>query len=190
MFHIWQPATALLLNGDPGSAFLDWLMVWFFLPPTLEALGRRGAAKLLGTAWLAGVLVGFALAWPGIVLPGTPCLGLTALTTAMVVVFGLARPTAQILIFFVLPIRAIWIVWVELFLLGLYFLAYRNLESAVSLAACGTAWLWMWCDGSPSVALLKIRRRWLSRARPTSARGRFGVIQGGRADPPGGGWVH
>jgi membrane associated rhomboid family serine protease len=187
MFLPWQPISALLVNGDPGTALLDWLMLWFFLPPAFDRLGRRGLAKLLAFSWVVGVLVGFALSWPGIALPGSPYLGLTCLTTALIVVFGLAMPQARILLFFVLPIRAIWIVWVEIFLLALYFLAYRSLESAVNLAGVLAAFAWMRFDGSPSALLLRARLAWRRRRR-TQARGRFDVIEGGRGDSSG--WVH
>jgi membrane associated rhomboid family serine protease len=192
MFHFWQPVTALLFNADPISAALDWLLLFFFLPPTLDYLGRRGTGKLLAASWIIGVLVGFALAWPGIVLGAGPCVGITALTTAMIVVFGLARPDAQILMFLVLPIRGLWIVYLELFLVSLLFLFTRSLEAAVALTTCLAAIVWMWCDGSLRVLLLKLRLKWLvsSRGHDRRKRGKFEVIDGGRAKPDKDDWVH
>lgn len=198
MFHLWQPVSALLFNADPVSAALDWLMLFFFLPPTLDFLGRKGSAKLLGSSWVLGILVGFGLAWPGIVLGAGPCVGITALNTAMIVVFGMARPNAQILLFLVLPVRGIWIVYFEVFFLGLLFLFTRSLESAVALTTCLAAITWMWADGSPRQLLAKLRLKWLLRQREAerSARGRFDVIEGGRGGGRDNGkpgkddWVH
>ena len=199
MFHVWQPVTALLFNADPVSAGLDWLMLFFFLPPTLDFLGRKGSAKLLASCWALGILVGFGLAWPGIVVGAGPCVGITALTTAMIVVFGMARPNAQILLFLVLPVKGIWIVYFEIFFLSLLFLFTRSLESAVALTTCLAAVVWMWTDGSPRQLLLKLRLAWLVRQRSPGRRkrGRFEVIDGGRSGGSGGGsqsgnddWVH
>jgi len=198
MFHFWQPVSALLFNADPVSAALDWLMLFFFLPPTLDFLGRKGSAKLLGISWVIGILVGFALAWPGIVLGAGPCVGITAMTTAMIVVFGMARPKAQILLFLVLPVKGLWIVYFEVFLLSLFFLFTRSLESAISLTTCLAAIAWMWADGNPRTLLLKLRLGWLQRQRKagSAGHGRFDVIEGGRSGgrgssgPGNDDWVH
>jgi membrane associated rhomboid family serine protease len=185
MFHFWQPVSSLLFNGSPLSAALDWLMLYFFLPPTLDFLGRRGTAKLLASTWVLGILVGFALAWGGIVLGAGPCIGVSSLVTVMIVVFGMARPNAQILVFFVLPLRGMVLVWLELALLVLLFLYARSLESAVALATCLAAIAWMWSNGSVRTLLLKLRLRWLQRQQEASRRrahSRFDVIEGGRSD--------
>lgn len=191
MLWPWQPLTALLLNSDPYSALFDWLMLWFFLPPAVQALGRRGLFKLLAFAWIAGALAAMLLVWPRIALPSGPYLGLTCLTTAMIVVFGLSNPDRSILMYFVLPIRGIWIVYLEFALLILFFLAYRSFSAAVDLVASTAALLWMLSDGSPAVLWLKARRRWLLRKRTVRKRGRFDVIDGGRSGGPAqGGWVN
>ena len=192
MFQFWQPISALLFNADPLSAALDWLLLYFFLPTTLDFLGRRGTAKLLASSWAVGVLVGFGLAWAGIVKGTGPCVGVTALTTAMIVTFGLSRPNAQILMFLVLPLRGLWIVYLELFLVGLFFLFSRSLESAVALTTCLAAIVWMWCDGSPRQLLLKLRLQWLLRSRRARRRsaGKFDVIEGGKGQKGNDDWVH
>ncbi|MFH1463437.1 MAG: rhomboid family intramembrane serine protease [Pseudomonadota bacterium] len=188
----WQPLTALLLNGEPLQACFDWLMLWFFLPPTLQVLGRRGTLKILALAWLAGIAVGALLVWSGIVLSTGPYLGLTGLTTAMVVVYGLANPNATIRLYFVLPIKGIWIVYLEFALLILFFLAYRDFTTTLDLAGSTAALLWMVSDGSIAVLWLKAKRQWLRRRRSfRTKKGRFDVIDGGRSGGPGaGGWVN
>ncbi len=192
MFRPWQPVTALLFNTmQPTAAFFDWLMLWFFLPPALSTLGRRETAKLLGTSWVVGVLVGFGLAWVGIVHAASIYVGITCITVCLVVVFAMANPQAQIRLFFVLPIRAIWVLYLELFLLSLYFLAYRDLESAINLGGWATAVAWMYGGGSTRQLLLRLKLRWLQRAKRRQAGGRFEVIEGGRGRRGGhDDWVH
>ncbi len=182
MFRAWQPITALLFNGHPEQAIFDWVMVFFFLSPSLDLLGRKGTAKLLATTWIIGVLVGFALTWPGIVHPNTPCIGVTALGSALVIAFGMARPDAQILVMFVIPMKGKWFVAFDIAIAVLFFLYYRSLETAVVLTASLAAIAWMWADGSPRQLLLKLRLGWLQRQRGASKpQGRFDVIEGGRS---------
>ncbi len=191
LFHIWQPATALLINGLPEHALMDWVMLWFFLQPTLDYLGRKGTAKLLGTTWLVGVVVAFGLAWTGIIF-NTPCVGVTALGSAMVIAYGMAKPDAEILLMFVLPIKGRWFVWFALFTGALAFLYYRSLEPAVVLAGDLAAVVWMWSDGSARQLWLKLKLKWLQRQRSGSPRrrGRFEVIDGGRSQSGNDDWVH
>jgi membrane associated rhomboid family serine protease len=183
LFRAWQPLTALLFNSDPTSALLDWMMIFFFLQPTLEILGRKGTAKLLGTTWIIGALVAMGLAWPGIVQGAGPCLGVTTLTAAMVVAFGMARPDAQLLFLFFLPMRGRTLVLLELAIATLFFLFLRSFESAVAWTTSIAAVAWMWADGSPRTLLLKLKLQWLLRQRGGRGRrkaGRFEVIDGGR----------
>ncbi len=202
MFRAWQPVTALLFNSDPTSALMDWLMVFFFLQPTLEILGRKGAAKLLGVTWVIALLASMALAWIGIVSVTSPCLGVTTLVAAMVVAFGMARPNAQLLFLFFLPMRGRTLVLLELAIATLFFLYYRSFESSVAFTTSIAAVVWMWCDGSLRTLLLKLKLQWLVHqrdrlgARPRRREaGRFEVIEGGRGRGEGraGGdddWVH
>jgi hypothetical protein len=192
MFRPWQPVTALLFNGHPQAALVDWLMTFFFLGTTLDFLGRKGTAKMLGTVWVVGVLVGMALALPGIVHPNSPCVGVTALVSAMVIAYGMGRPDDQILVMFVLPMKGRHFVVLDIAIATLFFLYLRSFETAVVLAASLAAIVWMWCDGSLRVLLLKLRLRWLVRQRSTGRgkRGKFEVIDGGRGQAGNDDWVH
>ncbi len=192
MFRPWQPVSALLINTtQPTSAFFDWLMLWFFLPPALSTLGRKETAKLLAVSWAVGVLAAFALAWIGIVHASSVSVGITCITVCLIVVFAMSNPTAQIHLFFVLPIRAIWMLYLELFLLVLYFLAYRDLEAAVNLGGWTAAVGWMYGGGNLRQLYLRLRLRWLQRAKQRRTGGRFEVIDGGKGHRGGhDDWVH
>lgn len=192
MFRPWQPVTALLFNGDPGSALIDWLMLYFFLGTTLDLLGRKGTAKLLGTTWVVGVLVGMALALSGIVNALVPCIGVTALVSTMVIAYGMGRPDAQIYVMFVVPMKGRHFVILDIAIATLYFLYLRSFDATVVLAASLAAIVWMWCDGSLRVLLLKLRLQWLLRQGKGGSRkrGKFEVIDGGRGQAGNDDWVH
>ncbi len=191
MFRVWQPASAFLINGpSPFSAVIDWLILFFFLPPAEQTLGKRGVFSVCAFSWLAAVLLALPLIFLSIIQVPQPYLGLNCFLTALIVVFGLSRPRARILLFFVIPIRAAWVAWGTGFLAFLFFLYSRNLESAVALFGWGGAVAWMYAEGSPSALMRKLRmRRFVRRARPRPRR--FDVIEGGKGqgddDDP---WVH
>jgi hypothetical protein len=191
MFRIWQPVSALLFNGHPQAALFDWLMLYFFLGSTLDFLGRKGTAKFLASVWVAGALVAMLLVALGIAHPGTS-LGLTALTSAMVVAYGMAQPNAQILIFFVLPMKGRTFVIFDVAIATLYFLYERSFDASIILFASLAAIVWMWSGGSAQQLWLKARLSWLTRQRGPSGSRRFEVIEGGREGGRGGDdrWVH
>lgn len=162
-FRPWQPISSLLLGGpDPLSAALSWLGIAFLLPPTEETLGTRGALRVLGFAILVSAGLALGLDALGGIKAGSPFLGQGALLTALLCLFGLLRPHAQILLFFVLPVRAGWIAWATGLLAFLGLLARRDLSSALWVGGWIAAWLWL--NGAGRV-LRAARRWWESRRR-------------------------
>lgn len=186
-FQIWQPLSSNLLNGpDPLGALLSWIALYYFLPPAEQALGRRGVARAAAFVLAVCIGSGLLLQLVGAVVGAGPAAGPGALLMALLVVFGLTRPNATILLFFVLPIRALWLAWGSGLLALLYFLATRSLGSAVWLAAWVAAWLWLRGVWTPlRRAWLRARYWWLHRRLR-----RLEVIEGGRGrtrDEGGGG---
>lgn len=182
-FRPWQPVTAFFLNGPtPFNALIEWLVLYFFLPPAEMTLGRRGLVRVLLVSWVAAVAVSLPLLYLGVVGVSMPYLGLDCFLTALIVVFGLSQPHARILLFFVLPIRASWVAWGTGLVSFLYFLYSRELVSSVAFFGWCGAVLWMY--GGTNVL-----RRWLDRRGPRRPRrkdSRFHVIDGGRDEggPP------
>ena len=68
-----------------------------------------------------------------------PFMGIGPLVTAAFVVFGMSRPNAMVSLYFILPVKAIWLAWGSGLLAVLYFLATRDMSS--------TMWLAGWLGG-------------------------------------------
>jgi len=179
-FGPWQPLTAFLINNpsEPIWVVVQWVVLAFFIPPAEMALGRRGLFEALTWAAIGGIGVTLALNTLGAVGGPTPYLGMSAVLEALIVVFGLSRPNAQILIFFVLPIRAAWVAWGSGLLTFLYFLSSRDIVSSVSLFAWGATVAYMYRG--------RLNPQFFGRggrgARKPSSSRRFDVIDGGRDD--------
>lgn len=187
MFRPWQVVTCYLLNG-PGvlNAVFDWIFIFFLLPPVEQMYGRLAVIRMIGFTVILSAVVGLLFLVTGVVVSGGPWLGLNPLLTALLVLFGLARPNAQILLFFVLPIKAGWVAWGSGLLALLNLLAERNLESALWATGWLGGYLWIQMQGPGGVRrpLLKLRQHLLQRKLK-----RFEVLDGGQ-EPGGDDWVH
>lgn len=172
-FRPWQPATSLLLGGpEPLSAVLSWLGIAFLLPPTEQTLGTRGALRVMGFAVL--ISAGFALLLDALggITAGSPFLGQGALLTALLCLFGMLRPHAQILLFFVIPLRAGWIAWATGLLAFLGLLARRDLSSALWVGGWLSAWFWLNGGGR----MVRAVRRWWEERRRVSKVPRVRIV--------------
>ncbi len=176
LFRPWQPATAFLLNGpDPLGAVIDWVVLFFLLPPTLSIFGRRGVTGASAAAWACATVVTLVLQLVRILQPGaSPFLGLEPFITALLLLFGLSRPDARILLFFVLPIRAGWVAWGTGAVAFLVFLYSRG--TGASLAFFGWCGALAWLRGRGALARLGSRRP------PRRSPGRLRVLPGGHDD--------
>jgi membrane associated rhomboid family serine protease len=176
LFRPWQPVTSFLLNGPaPMSALIEWMVLFFLLPPTLSLYGRREVAAAGLAAWAGAVAITLVLQAPRILQPtATPFLGLEPFLTALLLLFGLARPDARILLFFVIPIRAGWVAWGTGAVAFLVFLYTRSVGASVALFGwCGAL---AWFYGRSRLAGLRLPRR----SRPASSH--LKVVRGGHDD--------
>jgi membrane associated rhomboid family serine protease len=158
-------------------------MFYFFFPTAQQELGTRGTLRVLGVSTATAIVLALALQFVGALHGGSVFLGIHAQLAALLVIFGLTRPSATILLFFVLPIRASIVAWGTGLLSFLFLITRRDLGSAVAFCA----WLGAVAEiaGRPrlTVAWLRWRLR-RSSPRPGSS-ARFHVIDGGRKqDPP------
>lgn len=143
-FRPWQPLTAMVLGGPtPLNAFLSWLMLAFLVPPSEMALGTRGVLRVFAFTWILSAVLALALDTVGGVAASSPFFGQGPFLTALICLFGFMRPNAQILLFFVLPIRASWVAWGTGLLALLGLLARRDLDSALWVGGWLAAFLWL-----------------------------------------------
>jgi len=176
LFRPWQPVTAFLFNGPtPIAALIEWVVLFFLLPPALSLSGRGAVARISVAAWAGAVGATLALQATGVLEPAvSPYLGLEPFITALLLLFGLARPDARILLFFVIPLRAAWVAWGTGAVTFLLFLFSR--EVGPSIAFFGWCGALAWYVARTRLPRLPRRR---SPPRPT---GRLHVLPGGRDD--------
>jgi len=185
-FQPWQPFTAFALNGDVMRAFFDWLFLFFLLPPVEQMFTTRRLFRATVSTMLGSILFGMVLVAVGAVTIQRPWFGIEPLLAALLVLFGLSRPNAQILLFFVLPVKAAWVAWGSGLLCLLYLLSGRDLASAMWAAGWISGYLWL--RGGIPTGWRKLYLRW-KHERVKQRLSRFDVIDGGKSDAPvGGGW--
>jgi hypothetical protein len=181
-FGSWQLATAFLLQGPgPLAAILGWMMIFFFLPGAQADFGVGRTCRNFAVAWLFSVGIGFPMQMAGVVVPSA-YLGVNCFLTALVVIFGLLKPNATILLV-VLPVRASWVAWGTGLGSFVMFLSTRNLYWAVAFFG--------WCGSVVDLAGSRwLRAAWyrfrlarLDRARqdPHDRGPRLKVLEGGRS---------
>jgi membrane associated rhomboid family serine protease len=179
-FLPWQPVTSFLLGGPtPINAIFDWLVLYFTIAPLESILGRKGLFQSVAVAWATAVAVGFLLAASGVVAHGGAVYGLTPLIAALISLFGFLMPGATIMLFFVLPIKAIWIAWGTGLFTFLNLLYSRDLPASLAFFAWSGAWLFIALRGG---AMRRLKLRW-KKAAIERKLARFEVIEGGRTGP-------
>ncbi len=173
----WQPVTALVINQpSPLGAFLEWLVLVFFMGTCERLLGTKKLVSAIVFSCAVAVLATTLLDVAGLLVGAQPYVGLRPVLSALLVIFGLSIPHAKILLFFVLPIKAVWVAWGTGLMALLYFLSSRDLYSAMSLFGWLGAWMWM--NGGTGIfkrLMLLQKQKKLEREL-----GRFTVHEGGR----------
>lgn len=190
---VWQVATYPFAGfGAPSFWFLlELLVLYWFGVEVFWRLGRRRFWRLLVTsavvAGLAAVLVQ-GLAW--LATGGVPSSAFTImqgqrmLLAVVIAAFATMVGEATILLFFVLPVKARWFLWIEV---ALAFIAYLGSKDLAGFAGvCVAVWVtWLQLQpGGPGSGFrrlqLDLRRRIVEwRLRRLRRRRRFDVIDGG-----------
>lgn len=179
-FALWQPLTHYLIQGRSVLNVMVGLFVLYFMLPAVEsALGTRRLGQCLASGALGGLAMGAALAAIGVAIG--PSLGWTALASGLIIAFGLARPDAQIMLFFVVPVSGTVIVWGSLVVELLFLLANRSIGSAEAIGVWLGIFAW-WNLTGPNAR----KRRLLQRGKKIEKElQRFQVIDGGRSGQQG-----
>ena len=192
LFQPWQPLTHWLVGAsDPLRPLFSWIAIYFFLPPAERTLGRAGLRRLAVGVIVACAVIGLAFDALGITHSVGIYLGIEPLVAALLVVFGLAHPGASILLFFVLPIKAIWIAWGTGLISLMYFLASiregGSLPAALALTAWATAYAWVQLHDRGGLRKLLLRKKQRNLQRRLR---RFEVHEGGGERSTPRGWGH
>lgn len=120
--YLWQLFTFQFLHFGFLHFLLNSLMLFFFGRALETQLGR---GRFLETYFAGGVLGGLAQGGLGLLSPqhfGGLTLGASAGVSALLAVFCLLNRDQSILLFFVLPVRAIHVLWGSLAIAGFFVL--------------------------------------------------------------------
>lgn len=163
---VWQVATYPFAGwGAPSLWFLlELLVLYWFGGEVFWRLGRRRFWRLVMVstvgAGLAAVLVE-GLAWlaAGGLSPAAFQImqGQRMLITIMIAAFATMFGEATVLLFFVLPVKARWFLWIEVAFAFIAYLGSKDLAGFVGI--CGAVWLtWLQLQpGGPQVGLKRLR---------------------------------
>ncbi len=177
LFYPWQPLTCVFLGTmDPLSTCLQWLGVFFLLPILEQVIPAARIGRGMLFSWALAVCAIFLLEFPGILTQTGEISGLTPLLAALTGLVGFLLPNATFLLFFVLPVKALWIAWGTGLLTFLYTVASRDAASAASFFAWAGAWIFVqFIGGNFRRWRLQIKKKQVERKLS-----RFEVIEGGK----------
>ncbi len=205
---VWQLATYPFI-GTRGSGLwflLELLILFWFARDIYWRLGRRRFWQVLGGAAVAASVAAVVVEWVILILaPSFPHLpfvtmqGQRILLTITIAAFATLYGEATILLFFVLPIRARWFLWLEIlfaFVFGV--LSVKDVPGFVGVCVAVFTTYASLSPGGPGQVIRRWRKQLemrviqyrLDRMR---RRRRFDVIDGDRdrdRDRDGGGWVN
>ncbi|HEX4644691.1 MAG TPA: rhomboid family intramembrane serine protease [Verrucomicrobiae bacterium] len=111
--YVWQLLTFQFLHIGGLHLFCNLLGIWFF-GRFVEA--RLGRAHFLGLYFLSGIVGGLFQSFLGFILPyqfGGPVVGASAGVFGLIAAFTTMEPDSEILMFFVLPVRAKYLFYIS-----------------------------------------------------------------------------
>jgi len=111
---LWQLITFQFLHGGLWHLFMNLLVIWFFGRTVEERLGAREFLKIYFFSGTAGGLLQAALGFAFPAYFGFATVGASAGALGLLAAFALMEPYAEILVFFVLRVRAKYLLWFEL----------------------------------------------------------------------------
>ncbi len=136
--RLWTLVTSSFLHppNTPFAVLLNALLLYFFAPELEQRWGnKRWLLFVVLTAFFGG-LTTFALSFLGLNVTGFA--GATAIATGFLTAWALTFPQREILAFFVLPMKAIHLLYLELLIVGLGFIS-TGPTSGSSLGGIATA---------------------------------------------------
>jgi hypothetical protein len=194
---LWQIATyPFVATPSSGIWFLLELLILFWFGRTVfQSLGRRRFWQTLLVSAVGAAVAAVVVEWvvlsvsPAMVhAPFVAILGQRALMTIVIAAFATLYGESTILLFFVLPLKARWFLWLEiLFAFVFYFLPFKDLAGFVGVCVAVFLTYSGLLPGGPARVLRNWRKRIeekILRARVDRMRRkrRFDVIDGEGGD--------
>jgi membrane associated rhomboid family serine protease len=161
---VWQLATYTLFSPDPMGLILSALVLWMFAG-TLER--RWGTRRFLTFYFLSVVLAGLLTTVLSLAVPSlraVPNAGSWTAIEALCAAFALSFPNEQILLMFVLPIQARYLIHISVAITALYALMDgRVLPSVTPMFGLVVGAALTSRAARPRQFLLRLRVWWIDR---------------------------
>lgn len=109
--EVWRLFTWPFLQPSPIGLILACLMVYWFGRDLYEEWSSRELVQVFGGVLLGAALVTMLVARIDPAVMASLYIGSYALTAALVVAWGLTFPNRVVRVYFVLPIRGLWLAW-------------------------------------------------------------------------------
>ena len=195
---LWQLVTYPLAGVPAGTLWflVELLILFFFGRDVFYRLGRRRFWSTLAAGTLAASLVAVAVhlvaTLSGAVIPNAFLImqGQHMLLALVIAAFATIYADATIYLFFVLPVRARWFLWIEVLFGFMAFLGSKDLAGFAGICAgVGGVWMWLQRRGPRRTfrdLWLRSQRWWLERRMKRMRRKRgFQVVPGEKGGPGG-----
>jgi len=184
--HLWQIATYAWLHDLNGlSHILLNCLGLYFLGPMLER--RWGGGNFLRFYVVTGIIAGAFSVLVGVLFGGrwdVPIVGASGALLGLVAAYSVIFPNAQFLLFFVVPVRARYLIWIALGLDILFFIANPRGNVAIQTHFGGALAGWLLVTGNwrPGIFMPKLKRLFSGGPRqpPPRGGGNLRVLPGGR----------
>jgi len=191
--YLWQLVTYPFV-ATPTSGFwflLELLILFWFGKTVFLRLGQRRFWRVLLISAMGASVTAVVVEWIALAvsptfshLPFIAMLGQRMVITILIAAFATVLGEATILLFFVLPIKAKWFLWIEiLFTFVFYFLPYKDVAGLAGVCVAVFLTYSSLMPGGPRQVLFGWRKRFeekILRARLDRMRRkrRFDVIDG------------
>ncbi len=182
--EVWQLLSYAFLHDlhTPSHLLFNMLGLWF-LGASLTA--RWGTRDFLRFYLLSALGAGLFTALADLVAPSlfgdAPVVGASGAIFGLLAAFSKIFPTAELLLFFVIPVKARHIIWIAIVTDFVFFAALPHYGVAIHTHMGGalTGWLLVTGNWRPTRLVAHLRKRFGRRA-PTRGPTRLVVVPGGR----------
>ena len=173
--QIWRLVTWPFVEPSPWSLVFACLALYWFGVPLAQRWGSRRFLTGFFSAMLVAAIGTCLIALIDPEVMGSMHLGSWAMTTALVVSWGLTYPDSIVRIYFVLPIRGFWFAWGTVALTVIYCVYSGWAQLLPELIGEGTVLAWFY-RGRLSRRWSTVRRSFESHRPPPARPGQRGVV--------------
>ncbi len=106
-FMVWEIVTSMFLHATPLHLLFNMFVLWMFGTPVER---RLGSGVFLRFYFGAGIAAGLAYVAFGLLsMPFMPAVGASGAIMGILAYYTLLNPNAVVLLFFVIPMRMVWV---------------------------------------------------------------------------------